>query len=85
MGIISWIVLGLIVGIIAKWLVPGKDLGGLPTTAMVGIAGALVGGFLSSLVGLGSVTGLNFSSILIALGGALLLLFGYHYYLSGNR
>lgn len=85
MGIIAWIVLGLIVGLIAKRLTPSEGPGGLLATVLVGVAGALVGGFLSSLLGMGSITEVNLNSALIALGGALLLLFGYRYYLSGNK
>jgi len=77
MGIISWIVMGLIVGALAKWIMPGKDPGGIVVTMLIGIAGAFVGGFIGSLVGLGSVTGFNFASVALALGGALLLLYGY--------
>ncbi|MCX9458627.1 GlsB/YeaQ/YmgE family stress response membrane protein, partial [Vibrio cholerae] len=47
MGIISWIILGLIVGILAKWIMPGKDEGGFIITVVLGIIGALVGGYLS--------------------------------------
>jgi uncharacterized membrane protein YeaQ/YmgE (transglycosylase-associated protein family) len=52
MGIIAWIVFGLIVGIIAKFLMPGRDPGGFIITALLGIAGALVGGFLGRMLGL---------------------------------
>ncbi|HAS6806046.1 TPA: GlsB/YeaQ/YmgE family stress response membrane protein, partial [Vibrio parahaemolyticus] len=44
MGIISWIILGLIAGALAKWLMPGKDGGGWIATMLLGIAGAFVGG-----------------------------------------
>jgi uncharacterized membrane protein YeaQ/YmgE (transglycosylase-associated protein family) len=74
MGILSWIVLGLIVGIIAKWVMPGKDPGGIIVTILIGIAGALAGGFISSRIGLGSVSGFNLRSLLIAVGGSILLL-----------
>ena len=77
MGIISWIIMGLIVGALAKWIMPGSDPGGLIVTTLIGIAGAFVGGFLGSLVGLGSVSGFNLISLALAIGGALLLLFGY--------
>ena len=77
MGIISWIILGLIVGALAKWIMPGKDPGGIIITIVIGIVGALIGGFLSSLVGLSTVTGLNLWSIIIALVGALVLLWLY--------
>ena len=78
MGILSWIILGLISGALAKWLMPGKDGGGWLVTMVLGIAGAFVGGFLGSFIGLGSTTGLNISSILTATCGAFLLLFIYN-------
>ena len=77
MGILSWIVMGLVVGVLAKVIMPGKDPGGLFITIGIGIAGAFVGGFLSSLVGFGPVSGFNLPSVGIATLGALLLLFGY--------
>ena len=74
MGLISWLVLGLIVGVIAKFLMPGKDPGGFVITIILGIAGAFVGGFISSRIGLGSVSGFDLRSLLVAVGGAVLLL-----------
>ncbi|MBT8368868.1 MAG: GlsB/YeaQ/YmgE family stress response membrane protein [Deltaproteobacteria bacterium] len=77
MGILSWLVLGLIVGIIAKFLMPGKDPGGFVITIILGIAGAFVGGFIGSRIGFGTVSGFDLRSLLIAVGGATLLLFIY--------
>lgn len=77
MGILSWILLGLVVGVLAKWILPGDDPGGFVITVLIGIAGAVVGGFIASRLGLGSVTGFNLGSLAIAVGGALLLLVGY--------
>ena len=77
MGIISWIIMGLIVGALAKWIMPGRDPGGFIVTILIGIAGAFVGGFIGSLIGLGTVTGFNLGSLLLAIGGALIILFGY--------
>ncbi len=77
MGILSWIIMGLVVGILAKWIMPGRDPGGAIVTILIGIAGAFVGGYISTALGLGSVTGFNFTSLAIAVGGALLLLFAY--------
>lgn len=77
MGILSWLLFGLIVGALAKWLMPGKDPGGLFVTILIGIAGAMVGGFLASLIGIGGVSGFNFGSMMIAVAGALLLLWLY--------
>jgi uncharacterized membrane protein YeaQ/YmgE (transglycosylase-associated protein family) len=52
MGILSWILFGLVVGIIAKLLTPGRDPGGFIVTMLIGIAGALLGGFLGRAMGL---------------------------------
>ena len=77
MGVIAWIFMGLIVGVLAKWIMPGEDPGGIFITILIGIAGAFLGGFIGSVIGLGSVTGFNLISLTLAVGGALLLLFGY--------
>ena len=77
MGLISWIVFGLIAGIIAKLIHPGKDPGGFIVTILIGIAGAMIGGFISTSLGFGDVSGFDLRSMGIAIGGALLLLFGY--------
>jgi uncharacterized membrane protein YeaQ/YmgE (transglycosylase-associated protein family) len=79
MGILSWIVMGLIVGVLAKLIMPGKDPGGFIITILLGIAGAFVGGFIGSFLGFGPVTGFNIGSILLAIGGAILLLILYRY------
>jgi uncharacterized membrane protein YeaQ/YmgE (transglycosylase-associated protein family) len=75
MGIISWIVMGLIVGLIAKFIMPGKDPKGFLITILLGIGGGLLGGYLGTVLGLGTVTGFNLKSILIATGGAIIILF----------
>lgn len=75
MGIATWIVLGLVAGVLAKMLMPGKDPGGIIVTICIGIAGALVGGFIGTQLGFGSVSGFDFRSLAIAVGGAVLLLF----------
>lgn len=77
MGILSWIVMGLIVGVLAKFIMPGKDPGGIIVTILIGIAGAFVGGFIGFRLGLGTVTGFSAGSLLLAIGGALLLLILY--------
>jgi uncharacterized membrane protein YeaQ/YmgE (transglycosylase-associated protein family) len=51
MGVIGWIVFGLIVGIVAKFLMPGRDPGGFVITAIIGIVGALLGGYLGRAIG----------------------------------
>jgi uncharacterized membrane protein YeaQ/YmgE (transglycosylase-associated protein family) len=75
MGILSWIVLGLVVGVLAKWIMPGPDSSGLVMTILLGVAGAFVGGWIGTQLGMGSVTGFNFGSLALAVAGALLLLF----------
>ncbi len=77
MGMISWIVMGLVAGALAKWIMPGNDPGGIIVTMLLGIAGAFVGGFIGTLVGLGSVSGFDLVSLALAIGGALVLLYGY--------
>ena len=77
MGILSWIIMGLIVGLIAKFIMPGKDPGGIIITICLGIVGAFLGGIIGSFLGIGSVTGFNIVSFLLAIGGAVILLILY--------
>ena len=77
MGWISWIVVGLIAGALAKLIMPGRDPGGFIVTIVIGIGGGLVGGYIGNLIGFGSVSGLNLPTILTATGGAILLLIIY--------
>ena len=78
MGLISWIVVGLIAGLLARWITPGPDPGGIIVTVLVGMAGASVGGFVVGILGGAGATGLNVWSILVATLGALILLFLYN-------
>jgi len=75
MGILTWIILGLVVGMLAKLIMPGDDPGGFFITILIGIAGALLGGFLSTALDYGTVTGFNLPSVAIAVCGSLILLF----------
>ncbi|MCB0171814.1 MAG: GlsB/YeaQ/YmgE family stress response membrane protein, partial [Anaerolineae bacterium] len=68
-SIISWLVVGFIIGALAKFVMPGRDPGGCLVTSLIGIAGAFVGGFLSSLLGFGGFTGFNFISIIFGIVG----------------
>jgi uncharacterized membrane protein YeaQ/YmgE (transglycosylase-associated protein family) len=77
MGILSWIVMGLIAGVIAKMIMPGKDPGGFIVTILIGIAGGVIGGYIGKLTGLGGVSGFSVGSIALAVAGAILLLIGY--------
>ncbi len=77
MGIISWVIFGLIAGILAKWIMPGKDGGGFIVTTLLGVAGAFVGGFIGSFLGFWSVCSFSLGSMATAVAGALVLLFIY--------
>lgn len=70
MGIIAWIIFGLIAGIIAKLIMPGRDGGGFFLTCILGIVGAVVGGWLATMFGIGgSISGFNLHSFLVAVVG----------------
>lgn len=77
MGILTWIIFGLIAGGIAKLLMPGRDPGGCIITILLGIAGAVVGGFIGTALGFGSIDGFDFRSFFLAILGAILLLWLY--------
>lgn len=77
MGILYWILLGLVVGALAKLIVPGKQGGGIILTIVLGIVGAFLGGWIGTLLGLGSVDGFNLTSILLATGGAIIVILIY--------
>jgi uncharacterized membrane protein YeaQ/YmgE (transglycosylase-associated protein family) len=75
MSIIAWIVLGLIAGAIAKWVMPGRDPGGCIVTIIIGVVGALLGGWLSTLLGYGGLGGrLDWRNLIIAILGSIVLL-----------
>ena len=74
MGIVSLIIVGLIAGILAKIAMPGPDPGGIILTIVIGIVGALIGGYVIELLGGPRVTGINLSSILVATLGSIILL-----------
>jgi len=76
-GFISWIVFGLVAGLIAKFLMPGRDPGGFIITILLGVVGAVIGGFIGNALGFGGVTGFNIHSFIVAVLGALILLFAY--------
>jgi uncharacterized membrane protein YeaQ/YmgE (transglycosylase-associated protein family) len=77
MGIVLWAVFGLIAGAIAKFLMPGKQPGGIILTILLGIVGAVVGGFIGTQLGWGGVNEFNLQSMLLAVGGGVLVLFLY--------
>ncbi len=78
MGILGWIVLGLIAGAIAKAILPGDDPGGIIVTMLIGIAGAIVGGFIASALNIGDLDEFfDIGTWVIAIVGSLLLLMIY--------
>lgn len=85
MGLIAWIVLGGVAGLIAKALMPGKDPGGCIITVIIGIVGALLGGFLATALGFGGLSGLDWRSLLIAVIGAFVLLAILRMFRGGRR
>ncbi|HET7270276.1 MAG TPA: GlsB/YeaQ/YmgE family stress response membrane protein [Rubrobacter sp.] len=70
-AIIGWIIIGLIAGALAKLIMPGDDPGGIIVTILIGIAGAIIGGFLAGLIGIGGGT---IMTIITATIGAIILL-----------
>lgn len=77
MGILSWIVFGLIAGALAKLVMPGDDPGGIVMTTALGVAGALIGGFIGSTLGWGAIDGFDMRSFGLAIAGSIVLLGGY--------
>jgi len=89
MGILAWIVFGLIAGAIAQLIMPGDDPGGggfvgLVITMVIGIVGAIVGGIVGAALGFGGVSGFNFGSFLIAVVGALIVLVAWRLLVRGT-
>jgi uncharacterized membrane protein YeaQ/YmgE (transglycosylase-associated protein family) len=74
MSILAWIVVGIIAGWLAKIVVPGEGPGGIVGDLVVGVLGAIIGGWLFNSFGHVGVTGLNFGSILVAFIGGVVLL-----------
>ncbi len=78
MGILSWVIFGLIAGVIAKWIMPGNDGGGFIVTAILGIVGAVVGGWISTLLHIGGkVNEFSFGNLVIAVIGSIIVLWIY--------
>ena len=77
MGLLTWILVGLVAGLIAEFLLGGgpggMGLRGLVITVVLGVVGAIIGGFISTALGYGDVTGFNVRSLVIATGGAILV------------
>ncbi|MEU9107739.1 GlsB/YeaQ/YmgE family stress response membrane protein [Streptomyces xanthophaeus] len=86
MGIIAWILIGLLAGFIAKALMPGKDPGGIIITMLIGIAGGLLGGWLGKVIfGVDSIDGFfDLSTWIAAIIGSVILLVVYRL-ITGNK
>ncbi len=86
MGIIGWIILGLVAGAIAKAILPGTQGGGWLLTLVLGVVGALLGGFIGSAVfGIGLEGFFSIQTWLLAIGGAILVLLIYGLATRGSR
>ncbi len=80
MGVLAWIVVGLIAGVLAKIAMPGPDPGGVILTVVIGIAGAVVGGLiLNAVLGRQGVSGFDLPTVLVATFGSILLLTVYRF------
>jgi uncharacterized membrane protein YeaQ/YmgE (transglycosylase-associated protein family) len=88
MGLLTWILVGLVAGFIAEFLLGGGSgigLGGLVLTTLLGVAGSIVGGFVSVALGYGDVTGFNVRSLVIAVCGAIAVIVVFRALSSGRR
>ena len=74
MGIIAWLIFGLIAGALAKLLMPGDQKGGCFITSLLGIVGAMVGGWIGIGLGFGTVQQFDFRSMMIAVAGSIVVL-----------
>jgi len=86
MGIIAWIVVGLIGGALAKLLLPGNDPGGIILTILLGIAGAVLGGFVAVALNISNgIDDFDIGSIVLSVIGSMILLLGYRLIVGGRR
>ena len=82
MGLIFWLLIGLAAGAIAKWITPQEEKGGWVSSLIVGIIGAVIGGWIADILNLEAIFGAGLiGSLIVATGGAVLVLFIYHRYL----
>lgn len=85
MGVISWIIFGLIAGAIAKILHPGRDPGGCLITILLGIGGGVIGGYIGTRMGWGRVVGFDLRSLGLAVLGSLIILIAYRLLFGRSR
>lgn len=83
MGLFLWIILGWFFGLLANWMMGVKDCGGLVIIWLLGIAGAVLGGLVGSAFGLASTSSMDLRGMLLAAGGAVLVLGAYHAFRGG--
>lgn len=76
-GLFSWILMGLVAGVLGKFLLPGRDPGGLVMTIIIGILGAMLGGWIGTKADIGTVNDFSLQSVGLATGGSILLLILY--------
>jgi uncharacterized membrane protein YeaQ/YmgE (transglycosylase-associated protein family) len=76
-GLFSWILMGLVAGVLGKFLLPGRDPGGLIVTIIIGILGAMLGGWIGTKADIGTVNDFSIQSVGLATGGSILLLILY--------
>ena len=74
MGLGSWLMMGLVAGLVARFLLPGKDKAGCVSTVFIGIVGAVLGGVTATWLGFGGFSGFDFRSLVVATLGTVLLL-----------
>ncbi len=74
MSLLVLLLLGLVVGAVAKLIMPGKDPGGILVTMLIGVAGSYIGAFGGAYLGIGTVSGFDLKSLALAVGGSMLLL-----------
>jgi len=77
MGILLWIMFGLVAGVVARYVMPGPDPLGIVATILLGVAGAVVAGAVGAMVGVGTITGFDVRSLCLAIIGSLAVLFAY--------
>ena len=90
MGVLTWLLFGLIAGAVAQLVLPGEDPGGggflgIVITMAIGILGAVVGGLIGAALGFEGITGFDIRSFLVAIAGAIVLLLGYRLLVRGTH
>ena len=85
MGLVSWIIFGLIAGTIAKMLHPGRDPGGCLITALLGVGGAMLGGWIGTQIGWGQADEWSWRALGLAVMGALIILVAFRILFGKSR